>query len=220
VPHVRVAAVLPGVLSEHETVRNLSQLETAPISSLHLWFDRTITELPHAVFVGRLSQWLFNRTAISQSVPNGSKSEQVTQRDGGAARRGEQYCQIVISASRNLAGLSQDEVERKILAELGEIWPNAREAQVVHRRLVTEHRAVFSVRPGAERLRPPQQSPIANLQWAGDWTRTGWPATMEGSVRSGYLAAENILVRLGMPERLIQPDLPTAFWSRWLLNIS
>ena len=68
--------------------------------------------------------------------------------------------------------------------------------------LITEQQAVFSVRPGLDRVRPPQQTAIPNLLLAGDWTRTGWPATMEGAVRSGYLAAEAFSNRLGRPERI------------------
>ena len=100
-----------------------------------------------------------------------------------------------------------------------EIWPVTREALLVHSRVLTEHKAVFSVRPGAEVLRPPQQSPIPNLQFAGDWTRTGWPSTMEGAVRSGYLAAENVLSRLGIPEKLLAADLPVAALSKVLLGL-
>ena len=89
----------------------------------------------------------------------------------------------------------------------------------MHSRLVTEHRAVFSARPGAAECRPVQQSPLTNLQLAGDWTRTGWPATMEGAVRSGYLAAENVLRQLGRAERIVQPDLPVSLLPRVLLGI-
>ena len=60
--------------------------------------------------------------------------------------------------------------------------------------------------PGVDRWRPVQASPIENLLVAGDWTNTGWPATMEGAVRSGYLAAEALLTH-GRPEKLVQPDL-------------
>ena len=204
---LRAADLLPAELATNPVVRDFTQLESAPISSLHLWLDRPITDLPHAVLIGQLSQWLFNRTELSGSAAEGLPFRS-------------HYYQIVISASRDLAGRSADDVQQVVLSELGEIWPAAREATVLHRRLVTEHRAVFSVRPGADRLRPPQQSPVGNLQWAGDWTRTGWPATMEGAVRSGYLAVENVLERLGRPERVLQPDLPTAFWSRRLFGIS
>jgi uncharacterized protein with NAD-binding domain and iron-sulfur cluster len=73
--------------------------------------------------------------------------------------------------------------------------------------VVTEHAATFSAVPGVDRWRPPQASPLGNLFVAGDWTATGWPATMEGAVRSGYLAAEALLARVDRKERLIQPEL-------------
>ena len=76
--------------------------------------------------------------------------------------------------------------------------------------------AVFSMRLGVERLRPPQETPIPNLLLAGDWTATGWPATMEGAVRSGYLAARAILGRLGRPEAILAPDLPVAWLARMI----
>ena len=91
--------------------------------------------------------------------------------------------------------------------ELARLFPAAVPAAVRRARVVTEHAATFSAVPGVDRWRPPQQSPLDNLVVAGDWTATGWPATMEGAVRSGYLAAEALLARLGRPEPLVQPDL-------------
>jgi uncharacterized protein with NAD-binding domain and iron-sulfur cluster len=73
--------------------------------------------------------------------------------------------------------------------------------------VVTEHAATFSAVPGVDRWRPKQASPIHNLFLAGDWTSTGWPATMEGAVRSGYLAAEGLLRQTGHNENLLEPDL-------------
>jgi uncharacterized protein with NAD-binding domain and iron-sulfur cluster len=58
-----------------------------------------------------------------------------------------------------------------------------------------------------DEFRCPQATPLPNFFLAGDWTRTGWPATMEGAVISGYLAAEAVLKRLGRPARLVQPGL-------------
>jgi uncharacterized protein with NAD-binding domain and iron-sulfur cluster len=106
-----------------------------------------------------------------------------------------------------------------VVEELAGIWPAVRGARLVHARLVTEHRAVVSMLPGVERLRPAQQSPIANVQLAGDWTNTGWPGTMEGAVRSGYLAAENVLRQCGRPEKLVQPDLPRALLSKLFFGL-
>src|SRR5205085_8476804 len=112
-----------------------------------------------------------------------------------------------------------DEIIKAVVDELAEIWPVVRTARLIHSRLVTEHKAVVSMLPGVDRLRPAQQSPIGNLQLAGDWTQTGWPGTMEGAVRSGYLAAEQLLRTRGTPVPLLQPDLPTARLSRWLLRL-
>lgn len=120
----------------------------------------------------------------------------------------------MISASRDVEALGNEATINTVADELRAIWPAAREAKLLRGSVVVERRAVFSVTPGIDAIRPCQQSPIENLQLAGDWTQTGWPATMEGAVRSGYLAAENVLQRLGRPARLIQPDLPIPWLSK------
>jgi uncharacterized protein with NAD-binding domain and iron-sulfur cluster len=88
-------------------------------------------------------------------------------------------------------------------------WPR-RCGRLVRSKVVTEHTATYSVVPGVDALRPPQQTPVPHLYLAGDYTATGWPATMEGAVRSGYLAAEAVLSRVGRPERLVRADLGFA----------
>lgn len=191
----------------------VERIEAAPITSVHLWFDREITTLPHAVLVGKLSQWIFNRGPRTGGE-NGSPG---TSMEGRAPSPGGHYYQVVISASRSLAGRDRDEVLAEIVAELGSIWPAAKTATLLHARIVTEQAAVFSVRPGLECLRPSQQTPIANLALAGDWTRTGWPATMEGAVRSGYLAAEAILKCFGQSETLVAADLPRGWLAKRMI---
>ncbi len=203
VPHFRIGDVTSAALRNALNLNAVSQIETAPISSVHLWYDREVTDQPHAALVGRMSQWMFNRTALwGREDPDG-------------------HCyQIVISASRDVVNLDRDEALATVQAEFESIWPAACSATLRRARLVTERRAVFSATPGVDRLRPPQQTAMANLQLAGDWTQTGWPATMEGAVRSGYLAAENILARRGLAGRLLQPDLPVSSWSHWLLGLN
>ncbi len=200
VPHHRVLSLLPEEMRTHPEIEMVGELESAPISSVHLWFDRPITELPHAVLIEKTSQWVFNR-GVS---------------DGSSLSTGHYY-QVVISASRDLSGRSSEDIVQEVVTELTSVWPDSADAKLLHSRFVTEHRAVFSVRPEAKRCRLPQQSPIENLQFAGDWTQTDWPATMEGAVRSGYLAASNILGSTTEP--ILQPDLPTARLSRWLLGV-
>ncbi|HET6884514.1 MAG TPA: hydroxysqualene dehydroxylase HpnE [Pirellulales bacterium] len=184
-------------------IADVERIEAAPITGVHLWFDREITSLAHAVLVGRLSQWLFNRGRGAGEGPSSN----------------EHYYQVVISASRSLAGRERSEVIEEILGELASIWPQVREAKLLRWRMITEQAAVFSVRPGMERLRPPQQSSVANLAFAGDWTRTGWPATMEGGVRSGYLAAEAILRAFGRSDGLLAPDLKPSLLARLLFHL-
>ena len=202
VPHHIASKLLPEELTQHSGLVGIKQLEDAPISSVHFWFDREITPLPHAVLIDRLGQWMFNRSKIL------TKSE--TQKG--------YYYQVIISASHALREQSSDETIQTIVTELGDIWKTTRKAKLLHSRLVTEHRAVFSPMPNVDQSRPPQQSPFANLQLAGDWTSTGWPATMEGAIRSGYLAAQNILHQQGQPATLLQPDLTTSWLTRMLFG--
>jgi len=204
VPYHRVMALLPDQVRQHPSLAGIAKLESAPISSVHLWFDRPVLPLPHAVFVQGLSQWAFNRTMLSGRTPPPNEPW---------------YVQVVISASRDVTERDSDAVRDQVVRELATVWSAVATAKLTASRLVTEHRAVFSVTPGVEALRPSQQSPISNLQLAGDYTQTGWPGTMEGAVRSGSLAAENILTRRGQPARLLQPDLPVARLSRWLYGL-
>jgi squalene-associated FAD-dependent desaturase len=187
VPFDRLPRLLPGeVVLRESYFGDLDRLETSPITSVHLWYDRPVLDLPHVVLVGCLGQWLFNR---------------------GESSRGEHYVQVVVSASRACRALGHDEVRRRIVEEMARLFPAAAPAHLLRARLVTEHHATFSIVPGVDRWRPGQASPVRGLYVAGDWTRTGWPATMEGAVRSGYLAAEALLLHEGQPEKLVQPDL-------------
>jgi len=157
-----------------------AELRSAPITSVHLWFNRPIFESPqHAVLIDRLSQWIFRRKPASQPT-----------------QTGHHYYQVVISASRDLEGRSHEEIVGDVQQELASIWPAARSAALVRSRVLTQKNAVFSYRPGLDANRPSQSSGIDNLALAGDWTATAWPSTMESAVRSGNAAAE-LLVSSG-----------------------
>jgi uncharacterized protein with NAD-binding domain and iron-sulfur cluster len=177
---------------------DIEQVDASPITGVHLWFDRPIMPYEHAVLVGRLSQWVFHR--------------------GGDADGSGHYYQVVVSASRNLAGRDRSEIVDEVCRELASIWPEAAAARRLHARVVTEQSAVFSVQPGLEKIRPAQEITVPGLLVAGDWTSTGWPATMEGAVRSGYVAAETILQSLGRPQRILVPDLPRGMLARLLIR--
>ncbi|HEY4308976.1 MAG TPA: hydroxysqualene dehydroxylase HpnE [Pirellulales bacterium] len=199
VPWQRVSSLLAPRLAALPEVAGLQQIDAAPIAGVHLWFDRQITTLEHAAMVDMLSQWLFRRTDL----------------DAGQ-QGGEFYYQVVISASRHIAGRDRAEVVAEICNELRDVFPAARDAKLLRWKMVADPLAVFSVRPGIEELRPTQKTSIAGLYLAGDWTKTGWPSTMEGAVRSGYLAAESVLQRFNASVELLTPDLPRGALARML----
>jgi squalene-associated FAD-dependent desaturase len=174
-PFERVPAVAP------ELGLDLSAFEHSPITGIHLWFDRPVTDLPHATLLDRTIQWMFNK---------------------GEGR----YVQLVVSASRSLVEMPRADVISLALKELAEFFPAVRDAKLEKAHVVKEVRATFSAKPGLESLRPVSRTSVRNLFLAGDWTRSGWPATMEGAVRSGYLAAESVTAYAGKPQKFLHAD--------------
>ena len=183
VPWKQAARLVPDLVPPAD-----DRLAGSPITAVHLWFDRDVIDLPHAVLVGRVSQWVF--------------------RADGPSADGRGYCQVVISASRGLLGGDRAALLDTVVGEVRSIFPAARGATLVESRIVTDPTAVLSVRPGVEAARPPACTAVENVFLAGDWTATGWPSTMEGAVRSGRLAAEAVLAECGRPARLVADDLP------------
>jgi zeta-carotene desaturase len=127
-------------------------------------------------------QWMFNK-------------------DGG------RYLQLVVSASRDLTALSRKEIIDLALGDLRLFFPRVHEANLLKAHVVKEQRATFSAAPGSQSLRPGTACAIPNLHMAGDWTRSGWPATMEGAVRSGYIAAEAVARALGQSPAYLIEDI-------------
>jgi zeta-carotene desaturase len=161
---------------------DIARFEHSPITGIHLWFDRRIMDLPHAALLDRTIQWVFDKA-------------------------GGRYVQVVVSASRNLLEMGRAEIIALALRELAEFFPAARRAKLEKAQVIKEVRATFSASPGLESLRPPQETAVRNLFLAGDWTRSGWPATMEGAVRSGYLAAEAVTRASGDTRRFLVKDV-------------
>ena len=199
VPQDAVLELLPVQVSQREPIfANLRNLRTSPITSAHLWFDRDVMSEPFLILLDRTTQWIFNKSGLYGGPGDGC------------------YLQLVISASYDLVPRSRQEIVDLCLAEVREVLPEARAAKLLKATVIKETAATFSPEPGSDRWRPSQRTPIPNLFLAGDWTATGWPATMEGAVRSGYLAAEEILADAGAPTRLLQPDLSAEGLAAWL----
>ena len=163
VPFDRVARLVPAL----KIGKGLEAFENSPIAGIHLWFDRPITDLPHAMLVDGDLQWIFHK--------------------GGG------YYLGVVSAARELLRSKHDDIVASAVRQLRQAFPLARAAVLEQSRVIKETRATYSAKPGLERVRPGPVTAIPNVFLAGDWTATGWPATMEGAVRSGYNAAEAIL---------------------------
>jgi len=161
---------------------DVTGLTHAPITGIHLWFDRPVIDLPQATLLDRTIQWIFNKS------------------DG-------RYVQLVVSASHSLIPMPRADVISLALRELAEFFPAVRDAKLEKAHVVKEVRAVLSPQPGLESRRPVTRTSIRNLFLAGDWTRNGWPAIMEGAVRSGYLAAEAVTEAAGAPRKFLRPDI-------------
>ncbi len=165
------ALLAPSLMAAMPAVAGVERIEPAAITAVHLWFDRPAVPLPHAVLVGRLGQWVFSRPCGAGVPP--------AQENAGETPEPQQHCQVVVSASHRLASRKHDQWLAEVRDELAAIWPAVGQARLLHGRVVAQPAAVFSVQPGVERFRPPQQTPVPGLVLAGDWTATGWPATME-----------------------------------------
>jgi squalene-associated FAD-dependent desaturase len=201
-PWRRVESLLAKTLRQKlPELDGWSEQPSSPITGVHLWFDRPITQMTHAVLVGHLSQWVFNH-GCTASGANGDQDHY--------------YYQVVISASRDLSSLDRVDLVDRVVDELRSVWPQSEQARLVRSQVITQRDAVFSYTPGLDRRRPKQQSSLPQLMLAGDWTHTNWPATMEGAVRSGYLAAEAVLTQLGRPQSFLVPDLQPGWLVRLL----
>jgi squalene-associated FAD-dependent desaturase len=212
VPHTALLGLLPKELGESGgALEGLRHIRTSPITGVHLWFDRRVMSEPFLTLLDHTTQWIFNKTLLSAPPAEGERNEDA------AATHG-QYLQLVISASYDLVPLSRQEIIDLCRAELSEILPATREARLERATVIKEVSATFSPEPGVDRFRPAQDFGVKNLFLAGDWTRTGWPSTMEGAVRSGYLAAEATLAAFGRPRSFLRPDLTveglSGFWAQ------
>lgn len=207
VPHSVLLSMVPGELGEEEgPLAGLKNIRTSPITGVHLWFDRVVMSEPFLALLEHTTQWIFNKSLLYASA-QGGEQQAPGARDGEAGTGG-QYLQLVISASYDLVPRSRQGIIEACLRELAEVLPATREAKLKKGTVIKEIHATFSPEPGVDRWRPRQEIGVENFYVAGDWTQTGWPSTMEGAVRSGYLAAEAALARFGRPRKFLQPDLP------------
>jgi squalene-associated FAD-dependent desaturase len=166
-----------------------ARLKTSPIVNLHLWFDAPVTNLQFAAYLDSYIQWVFAKPAstIGMDGPEQGRSE-----THHMAARG-QHIVVSLSGAHRYINMPKEDLYALLLLDLQERIPAARAAHVVHHVIVQERDATFTPEPGSAAWRLPSRTPIHNLYLAGAWTDTGWPATMEGAVRSGTFAAREVL---------------------------
>jgi squalene-associated FAD-dependent desaturase len=196
VPFDALAKILPPDMPEEEK-KKLERFEFSPITGIHLWFDRKITNLEHAVLLDRTIQWMFQKSEFQERRQNAEASS---------------YLELVVSASRTLVEKPRQEIIDLAVAELAEFFPEVRNAKLVKATVIKEVKASFSPLPRVDEYRPGFTTDWPNVFLAGDWTATGWPATMEGAVRSGFGAAEYVAKAMGRKNaKFLVPDLrPTG----------
>lgn len=182
---------------------NMAKIELSPLMGIHLWFDRPLNLPPALAILDRRIEWIFYKNA-NFDMPSDSPA----------------YLSIVISASRIYSGIPPSEIVDMAMEDLHACLPKIKEANLVRSRVIRWSKATMSPKSGIESLRPSQRSPIPNLFVAGEWTQTGWPSTMEGAARSGYLAAEALLESMGQPKQILAPDLPVNPLLRFLMGKS
>jgi len=204
--------VLPDTAESAPLREKLTYFENSPITGIHLWFDRQISDLDHAVLLDRTIQWMFHKSRLQPIRTQGMNGN-----SGGS------YIELVVSSSKTLIEKSRAEIVDLALGEVREFFPAARAANLVKSTVIKEVNATYSPQPGIDAHRPGCMTPWRRVFLAGDWTATGWPATMEGAVRSGYLAAEALARAAGVrtagartvgvkDARFLSPDLaPTGF---------
>jgi zeta-carotene desaturase len=198
-PFDTLGRVLPETPQAAPLRDKLTHFESSPITGIHLWFDRQITDLDHAVLLDRTIQWMFN------------KSRLLTTRGATATDATGSYIELVVSASKTLIEKSRSEIVDLALKEVREFFSGARAAILVKSTVIKEVHATYSPRPGIDAYRAQQATAWPRVLLAGDWTATGWPATMEGAVRSGYLAAEALARAAGMKfTRFLSADMPAT----------
>ena len=202
-PFDALGRILPNTASAAPLAGALEQFSTSPITGIHLWFDRQISDLDHAVLLDRTIQWMFHKSRLIAA----------RNQDAPENRNGGSYIELVVSCSRSLVEKSKAEIVELAMKEAQEFFPGSPDAVLLKSTVIKEVHATYSPRPGIEQYRPKPETAWPRVFLGGDWTATGWPATMEGAVRSGYLAAESLarFARAKSVHFLVADLPPTGF---------
>ena len=168
VPPRKLFPMIPPIL--RDGLSRIPSIDASPIVSIHLWFKSRFMEQESVGLIGRRIQWLFNRRMI-----NG-------ERGPGA------HVSAVISGAYDFVDIAKDDLVQLAADDIRSVYPDLHE-EPWHAVVIREKNATYSSSPAVEALRPPTRTALPNVFLAGDWTATGFPATLEGAVLSAERAA-------------------------------
>jgi len=169
-PHA-LQKIIPDALN-HSYFSGLGHINYSPIISLYLWFDKEFPDIQLSAIMDAKTQWIFKKTTKMESAKS--------------------LLALTISAGDEIVGKSTEEIANLCAEEVRQCFPEMRDANVIHWKVIKEKSATVLIDPDTEERRPNQKSPVDGLVIAGDWTNTGLPATLEGAALSGKIAASLI----------------------------
>ena len=170
--------LFPRVLREIPYFDNLWKLKSVPVMNVQIWFDRYISSTDNLFFTADAPFSVFADLSVTSPLYD---------RTGGS------LLSMAVAPAEPLWHLTDEEIAACCLDALSELWPQTRQAKVIHTSVVKIPNSIYREVPGSDALRPTQATPIANLTLAGDYTRQDYMASMEGAVRSGHLAAKALI---------------------------
>jgi zeta-carotene desaturase len=191
-PFYEAIKLLPHSEDGQAIRAQIVELKTVPITGIHFWFDREVTPLEHAVLLDRTIQWMFQKSKLLRG-----------RRDEGAPLAAGSHIELVVSSSKSLLNMGRNDILELALREFCEFFPKAKEARVLKSAVIKEVHATFSPAPGSDKYRPLPITPWPRIFLSGDWTATGWPATMEGAGRAGYATAEALSFASGEQRKFL-----------------
>ena len=147
-PFNGVEKLLPDTPEMRPLREQAAHFGSSPITGIHLWFDREITPLEHAVLLERTIQWMFQKSKILN-----------TRRESGETGS---YLELVVSSSKTLVDKSRNEIIDLAMRELAEFFPAVREAKLTKATVMKEVHATFSPTPGSDAYRPSHTTPVAS----------------------------------------------------------
>ncbi|MCB9713597.1 MAG: FAD-dependent oxidoreductase [Myxococcales bacterium] len=175
VPPRPLLDALPTAAREHPVFQDAAKLTVSPIINLWLLLDRApFVDAPFLGLIGSPIHWLFDRSRIEGH-------------EGGPM-----LLNCTISGARGMVDDRPETLLELAKGELRRFFPD-RPVELRGHKIIKERRATIGHAAGTQQLRPPTRSPVPGLLLAGDWVRTGLPATIESACQSGHDAAAAVL---------------------------